>query len=169
MKALVTSIRVAVPVAIVAALVATIVGGSLVAAQTPEASPEASPIAIPNLPQGPLGEQIQWVVDLLNGDPADITVEEIEAHLTPAFLDAVPAEEIVDGFLQVGGSRPLTIEDDLFITTMDLPATNGRFVLVGGDGSRIDVSIQIERDTGLISGLLFEAASEATPEASPSA
>ncbi len=126
-------------------------------------------MAIPNLPQGPLGEQIQWVVDLLNGDPADITVEEIEAHLTPAFLDAVPADEIVDGLSEVAGPRPFTIEDDLIITTMDLPATNGRFVLVGDDAARIEVSIQIDRDTGLIAGLLVEPASEATPEATPEA
>ncbi len=155
--------------AFVAALTTTLIGAHTLVAQTPEASPAASPVAGGQLPDGPLGEQIKWLVDLLNGDPAEITGDEIEAHLTPAFLDAVPAEEIVGGLLQVAGSRPFTIEDDLIITTRDLPATNGRFVLVGNDANRIDFSLQIDRDTGLIAGLMFELACDATPEATPAA
>ncbi|MEJ7902421.1 MAG: Cpe/LpqF family protein [Thermomicrobiales bacterium] len=155
--------------AFVAALAMTLIGASAVVAQTPVATPEASPVAGGQLPDGPLGEQIQWLVNLLNGDPAEITGDEIEAHLTPAFLDAAPAEEIVEGLLQVAGSRPFAIDDDLIITTMDLPATNGRFVLVGNDAMRIGVSLQIDRDTGLIAGLMLELASDATPEATPAA
>ncbi len=167
MKALSTSIRRLVPVAVGAALIITMVGGQTTAAQTPAASPEASPVGIVNLPQGPLGEQVHWLIGLLNGDPAGITVEEVEAHLAPAFVDAMPAEEVVEELSEAAGARPLTIEDDLIITTMDLPATNGRFVLIGDDAARIEVSIQIDRDTGLIAGLLVEPASEATPEATP--
>jgi hypothetical protein len=144
------------------AAIAVLAGAQGLMAQTPEASPE-----VPILPDGPLGEQIQWVIDLLNGDPADITVEEIDAHLTPEFLAEVPADEIVDGLSQVAGSGPFIIEDNMIITTMDLPATNGWLVLVGDDAVRIEVSIQIDRDSGLITGLLVEPASGATPGASP--
>lgn len=133
------------------------------AAQTPAASPEPGTA----LPDGPLGEQIGWMILLLNG-PGAITAEEIEAHMTPDFLAEVPAAEVEAIVAEVAGFGPFTIENDMILTTMDLPATNGRLVLVGIGGERIELAITIDRDSGLISGLLLQpAAPEASPAASP--
>ncbi|MDQ3655094.1 MAG: Cpe/LpqF family protein [Chloroflexota bacterium] len=170
MKAMTTSIRLSIPVAIVAALTATLLGPQLLTAQTPEAPPEASPVAGAPLPDGPLGDQIQWLLDTANAGAGSITTEQIDEHFDGAFIEEVTIEEILSVLsgLQLAGVT-YEIEPNSVITTMDLPATNGRFILVGSDGSRTEVSVQIERDAGLIVGLLIQPASEATPEASPAA
>lgn len=134
-----------------------------IAAQTPVASPQAV-----TLPQGPLGEQVRWLLDLLNGPPEEVTVEEVEAHLAPEFLSQVPAGEVAETTAQLGQALgPLTIEEDSIVTTRDLPPTNGRLVLVGAGGVRIDVAIAVDRESGLITGLLLTPAMAATPEAAP--
>ena len=162
--------RLLVPIAVAAALATGLFGAYAGTAQTPSVSPAATPAASTPLPNGPLGEQIQWLLDTANAGAGAITDEDIEAHFAPAFLEQVSIDDVVAVLsdLQSAGVT-YEIEPNSLVTTRDLPATNGRFVLVGSDGSRTEVSVQIERDAGLIAGLLFAPASDATPIASPAA
>lgn len=157
--------RVFVPFVLATTLTAGLFGAPTVTAQTLAASPAAA-----SLPDGPLGDQIQWLLETANAGASAITVEDVEAHFDPAFFDVVPIDDVVAVLadLQSAGVT-YEIEPNSVITTRDLPATNGRFILVGSDGSRTAVSVQIEREAGLIAGLLLELASDATPAASPAA
>lgn len=151
---------------VAAGLATSLLGVKPALAQTPSASP-APPAA---LPDGPLGEQMQWLLDTANAEAGAITSEEVERHFDTAFFEQVPIDEVVAVLsgLQSAGIT-YDVEPNSVITTRDLPATNGRFVLAGSDGSRFEVGIQIEREAGLISGLLIDPAADATPSASPAA
>ncbi len=169
MKSFVTSIRPSNPIALVAALFSALVGSQALSAQTPAASPEASPVAM-LLPDGPIGEQIQWLLDVANGEADQIEIPLIKAQFSPEFFAGATMEETIAALtaLQSAGID-YEIDPNAITTTMDLPATNGRFVLIGSDGSRTEVSVQIDRDSGLITGLLIQPATDATPSASPAA
>jgi pimeloyl-ACP methyl ester carboxylesterase len=49
----------------------------------------------PRLPDGALGSQLRWVLDQLAGGSAGLTVEEVQAHLSPGLQQVVPAEELL--------------------------------------------------------------------------
>ena len=166
MKAFVTGLRLSIPLAVIVALL----GAYSVSAQTPEASPEASPVAGSILPEGPLGEQLQWIVDTANAGAGKITIEQINEHFDPVFFEETPMCDVFK-ILAALQSAGITYEIDPIgaITTMDLPASNGRITLNGSDGSQISVSVQIDRDSGLIVGLTIEPVTDATPVASPAA
>jgi len=133
-------------------------------AQTPEASPAATGI----YPEGPLGEQIQWLVETLNGDPANLDPTNLVTHVTTALASSPSAAGLVTKIGALVLVAPLTIENNAIVTTRDFPATNGSFVLVGADGSRTQISLTVDAESGLISDLTIEpAADAATPAASP--
>jgi hypothetical protein len=154
-----------VAVAAIVSLFAMVPGWNAVSAQTPE----ASPMAAVQLPDGPLGEQIQWILDTANAGAGTITEEQINEHFSLDFLAETPLSEVL-GALTDLQSAGITYElDPMIITTMDLPASNGNFILIGSDESETRVSVQIDRDSGMITGLTVQPASDATPVASPAA
>jgi len=117
------------------------------------ATPGASPVAAVILPSGPLGMQIQWLLDSVNGDPSLITPAMIEAHFTPEYLARVSAADILSALTKAHSEAvPVTIEDGSIITTMDFPPTVSGFVLVAADGSTLQSGIVVDRDSGLING-----------------
>ncbi len=130
----------------------------------------ASPVAtIPDLPQGPLGEQIQWLVDLLNGDAADITAEVVEPHMAEVVLDQVPAADLATTLAGVATqAAPVAVEPNTMATTRDMPPSSAQFVLAGRDEIRLLTSLSVDGESGLITGLFFQPApdppaAEATP------
>ncbi len=133
-------------------------------AQAPEADPAI-------LPQGPLGEQIAWLVETLNTDPATYTPDELAAHFAPVFLASVPAGQLPLLFTQLQQQLgPSRIEPGPMMTTRDMPPTNARFVLIGDTGLRVLVTLNVDRDSGLIDGFFVAPAPaplSATPAASP--
>ena len=134
-------------------------------AQTPSASPEATLL----FPEGPLGEQAQWILAVANDGPGSIKVGEIEAHFHISYFEETSMPEVYQ-LLSDLQSAGITYEIDFstFITTMDMPASNGRFIMIGSDGSETEVSIQIDHESGLIVGLYIgPVGGAATPEASP--
>ena len=142
-------------------------GPNLVSAQTPDASPPASPDAT-ILPEGPLGQQIQWLLDSLNAPANSASADPIEKHVSPDFLATMSADTLATDFLKLNADLgPFTIKDHSLITTMDLPATHASFVLVGKKGTEVHTGLTIDRDSGLVSGLTFEIERGATPVASP--
>jgi hypothetical protein len=134
------------------------------------ASPAA---AIPDLPQGALGEQIQWLINLLNGDSNSITGDIIEPQMAPIVLAEVSTSDLAiiigDIALQVA---PVAVEPQSIVTTRDLPPTTAQFVLVGKDTIRLLTTLSVDGESGLITGLFFQDAPRpeapvATPAASP--
>lgn len=134
-----------------------------VAAQ--ESTPQASPEAIPDLPEGPLGVQIQWLVELLNGDLAEITNATVEPHLDPPVLQENPADGLVAILIDVATkAAPLTVEPQTMTTTEDSPPSAAQFVLQGKDNLRFTTSVAVNSQTGLINGMNIEPATDdATP------
>ena len=139
-------------------------------AATPEVAAVASPVAsIPDLPDGPLGEQIQWLVDLLNGDAANITADAVEPHVAKVVLNEVPAADLAAILVDVASqAAPLMVEPNTLVTTRDMPPTGAQFVLAGRDGVRLPTSLSVDRESGLITGLYFQPAPDpAAPGSTP--
>ncbi|MEJ7840056.1 MAG: Cpe/LpqF family protein [Thermomicrobiales bacterium] len=137
-----------------------------VGAQSPEvlpegdlATPKASPIA---LPQGPLGEQLQWMEDSLNAE-GGVTPEEVASHLAPTYTD-LTAEEIADVITSLGAEGgPYEIDTSTLIMTMDFPPTLASFKVYGESGGILSGGMTIDRDSGLIGGFELISGTAATP------
>jgi hypothetical protein len=146
------------------AIAALTVGRTLAQPATPAAT------AIPDLPQGPLGEQIQWFVDLMNGDPSAITAAEVGPHFSDNALLVMSAEDLATTFAELAAElAPISVEPGTMVTTRDMPPTTARFVVQGLGDERLRVSLGISSASGLIESLNFSLppVSEATPVASP--
>ena len=52
------------------------------------------------LPPGALGEQLAWLFEQLGGGAAELTVEEVRAHLTDGLSALLPAEAVLAGMRQ---------------------------------------------------------------------
>jgi hypothetical protein len=169
MKTYSTRHRLSGAIAFAAASFGVVAGSRSLAAQTPEASPDVLPVGGVVLPDGPLGEHIQWILDTANAGAGKVKIADVMAHFDPVFFETVTMGELF-GTLADLQSAGITYElDPMIITTMDLPASNGNFVLIGSDGSRTAVSIQIDHDSTLITGFTIQPEGETTPAASPAA
>lgn len=109
-------------------------------------------------------------METINSGASGTTVEQITQHAGSDFLAKVPAEQLISIFGQLHAQAGVvTIETDSLITSRDMPPTNAKFILAGEKDIRLTTSIAIDRESGKITGLLFQpaAASEASPVASP--
>jgi alpha-beta hydrolase superfamily lysophospholipase len=131
-------------------------------------TPVATAQAPVDLPEGALGNQIQWVVDLLNGDPAQVTADEVEAHVSPEVLAGVSAETLALTLLELSAEiAPAQIEPGSLVSE-GAPPARARFVLAGEGGVRYHTSITVEPGSGLIAALWFSPAPAAgAPVATP--
>lgn len=120
---------------------------------SPAASPAASPVTTPEhglvLPPAAMGEQIQWLLDTVNGT-TPVTETDIEAHFSPTFLSTTPASDVVAQIEAARATAPLTVKDNMIITTMDYPPSTGGFVLLGAKGEEFQVGITMDVESGLI-------------------
>jgi pimeloyl-ACP methyl ester carboxylesterase len=100
----------------------------------------------PQLPPGPLGQQLAWVLDNLAGAAATLTVDEVRAHLTVGLQQVQPAEKTLEAFRStlaekgpmrfVGFSYPPRPDQALAIVRS---ASGERgAVAIGTDGSLVD-------------------------------
>ena len=130
-----------------------------------DATPEAA-----GLPEGPLGEQIQWLVEYINLPAADAASVDLNTKFTPGVLADVPADQLA---AIIGRLRdqlaPVTIDTASIVTTRDLPPTNANFILVGSDGTQQPVSMTVASHTGLISSIWFSAQLAPAPTAEATA
>src|SRR5215207_9101175 len=118
---------------------------------------DATPVPV-GLPEGPLGEQMQWLVDYINMPAADAASVDLTTKFTPGVLADVPADQLaaIIGTLR-DQLAPATIDTATIATTRDLPPTGANFTLVGVDGTRQPVSMTVVPDTGLIGSIWFSA------------
>ncbi len=135
---------------------------------SPMASPAASPAALP-FPAGPLGEQAAWTWSTLNTDGKPVPEQEIEAHLSPEVLAQAPASQIAAGLVQLQQMYgPFTIEADSMVVSESEPPTTLSYVIVGKDGTQLQVGTSLDPASGLLNGFLISpAAPVALPVASP--
>ncbi len=130
------------------------------------ATPVASPDTHITLPQGALGEQIQWLLGMIGGASPALSHATIAEHFTPGFLAQLPSESLMNVLNQlVAGFGPLQIEDGSLATSRDNPPTSAMLIVQGKNHARFKVSIAVDRDSGLISGLLFQPALAVSPAA----
>jgi pimeloyl-ACP methyl ester carboxylesterase len=87
-------------IGLVLAAVAIVAAGLALGPGVGGARPRPTAIAVPT---GPVGAQLAWVLDRLNGAPP--TDEEIAAHLAPAFLAELPPDAVRAAFGQLDASR----------------------------------------------------------------
>jgi pimeloyl-ACP methyl ester carboxylesterase len=79
--------------------------------------PDGTPI-IP-FPATPVGEQLTWLIDQLNGGAATVTEEELTAHFAPAFLaNVLPTPVLLDLLQQTARQyAPITVTGFAFPPT----------------------------------------------------
>jgi beta-lactamase class A len=119
-------------------------------------TPAPSAVSIPDTP---VGEQVSWAIDALNGE-IDPTAAEIEERLNAEMLAAVTGEQLVDIVDQLSAGKPWTP------TVYDGTETQASATIVSGSQGSLDVQASVDAD-GLISGLLFQPTpAERTPAAS---
>lgn len=154
-----------------ALIVVTLLFQNAVAAQESnvrDASPVASPATTP-FPAGALGEQAAWTWSVLSANASSLTDAEIEQHLAPELLKQAPAAQIKAGVTQVQQTYGLfTIEPDSIVVSPTEPPAQLTYVIVGKDGTRLQVNISLDPTSGLLNGFLISPApSIASPVASP--
>ena len=148
------------------AVAAMAVGRAVAQDATPAASPEAS---IP-WPAGPLGVHAQWFVDILNAGPGTITTQQIFEHFSDVFFETTTMPDIFKQIADLQSAGIIwALDPATIISTMDMPTTVTRFVLIGDDGSEMEVAMTLDRESELLATLAYGPVGSlgGTPEASP--
>lgn len=122
--------------------------------------------------EGPLRDQITWFVDALNGQPANVTAEDIEEHFSPEFLQNVPADEVISVIEQMR-----TLLGSVSVERVGSGATEVEVavLLLGTTGLEVLLTVSVNPESGLIEGMLLQpvtsedvpADAGASPVASP--
>jgi hypothetical protein len=106
--------------------------------------------AAPHIPDGPLGQQIQYAIDVANGKVASNTYS---AHFSSTFLNAAPPAKLDQVASELKAAAPYSL--DRFL---EGPFTSSAVLIIKSpQGSRTKVSIRINPDaTHVIEGLLYQ-------------
>jgi pimeloyl-ACP methyl ester carboxylesterase len=133
MRTLTSRLRSVVLVATAFLVLAT--GGFSAAARqsTPDGTPDATLAT-------PVGEQLAWILAVLNGEAATVTPADVTAHFAPAFLGAVPAEQVVAVLQGWSAAGPFAHEG----FTRPPTATQANAFVTGGDGTPIVLPVAVE-------------------------
>lgn len=135
-----------------------------------DSTPAASPAADLPWPAGPLGEHAQWFLETLNGQPGSLTLDQINSHFAPVFFETTPMSTIYKELSDFQASDVIwEVDPTSVISTMDMPTTVTRFILIGDDGSEMEVAMTLDRESELLASLVYGPVGSlgATPEASP--
>lgn len=107
----------------------------------------------PELPDGALGEQSQWVLGQLAPDATGPGADEVEDRFGEGFLEEVPPEQIEPVFAQLRSDEPLTLVE---VTERPEAADGTRSAVLRLSGtSPLVVTISVDGN-GAISGLLLQ-------------
>jgi murein DD-endopeptidase MepM/ murein hydrolase activator NlpD len=145
----------------IAFLIVPFAGVQHISAQTPAASPETAGDV---LPEGPLGEQIGWVIGAANGDVNVTDPSVISAHFSPEFVQEIGLPGLISfAYGLVRTYSPVTIDS----VTPSADGASAVTMLTAADGTPLRFSLAIDPATGLITGLEIVPADRAPLEASP--
>jgi pimeloyl-ACP methyl ester carboxylesterase len=75
--------------------------GVLVGCDPEQLSGDESPTV--QIPATPVGDQLKWVMDQLNGGADALTQTQVEAHFAPVFLETFPPQSLIELFRQTSG------------------------------------------------------------------
>lgn len=131
--------------------------------RTRAASAQATPIGTPLAgSDSPVGRQFAWVLDRLNNGGAGMTDQVVAERFHEAFLDAVPARQLIGVFGQLAAIGPFTSGE--YSESPD--GLEARAILSAASGERLELTMRVEPDPPhSIVGLLFQPAAAGTPEA----
>ena len=88
-------------------LLGSVLSAGLLGADARIATAEATP---PAIPATPVGEQLAWVLDELDGAVASLTEADLIAHASPRFLAELPAPLVLALLRQTAeGYAPITL------------------------------------------------------------
>jgi len=122
---------------------------------SPDASARPTAVALPDTP---VGEKAQWVLDAVNSD-SETTEADVEANVGAEMLGQVPASQLVAVFAQMGDAKP-------WIATEVSEESTGLTVLLHSSAAELQMQISVD-DQQLINGLLFQQPpTDRTPAAS---
>jgi pimeloyl-ACP methyl ester carboxylesterase len=98
-------------------------------------------VSVSELQQTPLGEQLDWLMALLNAGADALDPADLEAHVTPSFLTVLPPDSLA-GFIQQIGDAYGTLE----IQGLTRPPTETQAVALaaGSNGGQMALAIAIE-------------------------
>jgi hypothetical protein len=104
----------------------------------------STPVPVDELRQTPLGEQLEWLISLLNAGADALDPVDLEAHVTPGFLTVLPPETLAGFIQQVGDAY-----GGLNVQGLTRPPTETQAValLSGNNGGQLAMAVAIE-DTG---------------------
>ena len=130
-----------------------------------EASAQSAPATpsptLTTLPDTPAGQQLQWGIDVINGEVPQPDTEEIEQHFSETFLALLSAEKLQELFTQFSAqAAPIS---RIQITGIPVPLALNVIVNVKGNQS-IAISITVEEAApNKIVSLTFAPYSSAPP------
>ena len=131
--------------------------GSTLPAQD-AATPAASPVAAASeLPEGALGDRIQWLLDLINGDQNAITAEALTPEFAGEMLEVVAIEDLAAVIAEVAiVAAPLTMQSGQIAVLPETPPKTAVFRADGRDGVVVQITISVDPETGQVTGLAFK-------------
>lgn len=109
--------------------------------------------ALDAIADGPLKEQIIWLVGVLNDPDSSVTGADLEERFHESFLEAVPAAQMVQIIEELRGQLRGVSVTGAEVGPSGADAVVG---LMGNTGLSLKMTVVIEPGSGLISGLLFE-------------
>lgn len=122
------------------------------AATATEDAPTAAPAVDGATVEGPVGEQLAWVLELLGTEPGDVDVAEVEERFAEAFLAQVPPDQLVGLLPQLtdGTEGPWTATSGTFAGTEG----SGTVTPTNGPALRVELVVAAD-EPHLIEGLRF--------------
>jgi murein DD-endopeptidase MepM/ murein hydrolase activator NlpD len=118
------------------------------------------------LPEGPLGEQIGWIIGAANGEEPVTNPTAVISHFSPAYLEETGLPALIEfAYGLIRSWSPVTLES---VDVSNNGAT-GNAMLTAKDGTPLDLLVEIDPASGLISNVQLHALDSGTPGASPEA
>ncbi len=140
------------------ALLILALAGFMTGAPTGIIAQDATPETTAGLPEGPLGERIQWLVDYLNLPEDEAAAVDLTTVFTPAVLADVPADQLQAILSEYRAAyAPVSVDSSAIATSMDAPPTVANFTLIAANGTQIPTSLSVDPASGMISSLWFSA------------
>lgn len=148
-------------------LLVMLLGAGLVSTRMTEAQ-DATPAPAAGLPEGPLGTQIQWLVDYINTPEGDAASVDLTTIFAPWVLADVPAPQLQQILNNIRTQlAPVTVDTETMVTTANLPPTTANFYLVGADGTQLPTTLSVDPTSGMISSIWFAAPIAPAPTTIP--
>ena len=120
-------------------------------AVAPPPPPAAPPVpTFPGVPHNPTGDQLAWVIDKIANSGGQLTIDDVNAHFSPQFLDNVSADKVVELLPTMAAQLGA-----IAIDSVEQPA-EGIIAHAKTAAGPIDFKLALDPATGKIAGLVIE-------------